>query len=178
MSEKDRIKWDAKYREKPVSSDPSGIVRKYRHMASPGRALDIACGNGRNSIFLAQNGFAVDAVDISTVATDRLAGQHAGIRVLCEDLDTWEFPRNQYDLIVNIRFLDRGLFPQIHAGLKAGGLLIFESFVNGKIDKYCLKTNELLQVFGKFRIIYYEEKETEHGERYDHMASLVAIKIV
>jgi SAM-dependent methyltransferase len=178
MTDTDRIKWDAKYRDKPISAEPSGIIAKYWHLASSGRALDIACGNGRNSIFLAQNGFTVDAVDISTVATDHLAGQYSNIRVHCEDLDSWKIPQNHYEFIVNIRFLDRNLFPQIQAGLKVGGVLIFESFLNGETDKYCLKTNELLHAFSNFRIIYYEEKETDHGERYDHMASLVAQKTV
>ncbi len=177
MTDEDRIKWDAKYRAKSTLSDPSGIVRKYWHLASPGRALDIACGSGHNSIFLAQNEFAVDAVDISTVATGNLAGQHPNISVYCEDLDNWKIPQDHYDLIVNIRFLDRNLFPQIQAGLKVGGLLIFQSFVNGETDKYCLLTNELLHAFNKIRIIYYEEKKTAHGEKYDQMASLVAKKM-
>ena len=178
MTVEDRIKWDAKYRDKPISSDPSEIVKKYYHLASSGRALDIACGNGRNSIFLAQNEFAVDAVDVSKVATDQLTGRHASIQVHYEDLDTWKIPRNQYDLIINIRFLDRNLFAQIQDGLKVGGLLIFESFLNGETDKYCLKTNELLHTFSKFRIIFYEEKKTDPGERYDQMASFVAQKPV
>jgi SAM-dependent methyltransferase len=176
MTDKDRIKWDAKYRQKPISSDPSNIVTKYWHLATPGKALDIASGGGRNSIFLAQNGFSVDAVDISMVAAERLEGLHVNIQVLCEDLDSWKIPRDQYDLIINIRFLDRKLFPQIQAGLKNGGLLIFESFVNGETDKYCLFTNELLHVFSNFRIVFYEEKKTKHGEKYDRMASLVAFK--
>jgi len=176
MAHEDRIKWDAKYREKTIHTDPSGILTRYWHLASSGKALDIACGGGRNSLFLAQNGFDVDAVDISTVATDHLAGRHPHIRVICQDLDTWKIPINRYDLIVNIRFLDRHLFPQIQKGLKIGGLLVFESFLNGEIDKYCLKTNELLHVFDDFRIIYYEEKKTDHSEKYDQVASLVAMK--
>jgi len=176
MTDQDRLKWDAKYREKPISSDPSEIVKQYWHLAFPGKALDIASGGGGNSIFLAQNGFSVDAVDISTVATDNLADKHHNISVICEDLNTWKIPQNQYDLIVNIRFLDRKLFPQIQEGLKDGGLLIFESFLNGETDKYCLLTNELLHVFSKFRIFYYEEKKTAHGEKYDRMASFVAQK--
>ena len=176
MADKDRIKWDAKYREKPIRREPSRIVTKYWSMASLGKALDIASGGGRNSIFLAQKGFCVDAVDVSTVASDHLANQHANIQVLCEDLDTWKIPRDQYNLIVNIRFLDRNLFPQIQAGLKVGGLLIFESFLNGATDKYCLLTNELLHAFRNLRVIYYEEKQTDDGEKYDQMASLVAQK--
>jgi len=176
MTDKDRVKWDAKYREEPISANPSEIVTKYWHLASPGRALDIASGGGRNSLFLAQKGFVVDAVDISTVAGKHLADKHPGIRVLCEDLDTWKIPKNQYDLIVNIRFLDRKLFPWIQSGLKNGGILVFESFLNGETDKYCLKTNELLHAFHKFQIIYYEEKKTDPGEKYNQIASLVAAK--
>ena len=179
MTDKDRIKWDAKYRKKkPIRSDPSRIVTKYWHKASPGKALDIACGGGRNSLFLAQNGFTVDAVDVSTVAIGYLTGQHANINALREDLDTWRIPPDHYDLIINIRFLDRNLFSQIQAGLKIGGLLIFESFLNGETDKYCLMSNELLHTFRNFRVIYYEEKTTDPDEKYDQLASFVAQKTV
>jgi len=176
MTDDDRIKWDAKYREKLRDSDPSRILTRYWHLASPGNALDIACGGGRNSLFLAEQGFFVDAVDISTVATNHLAGIHPNIHVICQDLDTWKMPKIRYDLIVNIRFLDRGLFPMIQDGLKIGGLLIFESFLNGESDDYCLKPNELLHAFPLCRIVYYEEKKTEHGDRFDYVAALVAIK--
>jgi tellurite methyltransferase len=179
MTDDDRIKWDAKYSKKLSDADPSAIVTQYWHLASPGKALDIASGSGRNSLFLADKGFVVDAVDISTVTANHLAGKHPNIHVICQDLDTWRIPENRYDLIVNIRFLDRRLFPFILDGLKNGGLLIFESFLDGDTDKYCLKTNELLHAFSNFRIVYYEEKKTghtEHGDRFDKVASLVAIK--
>ncbi|MFO7715522.1 class I SAM-dependent methyltransferase [Desulfosarcina sp.] len=176
MTAKDKKKWDARYLKKRGSTDPALILTKFWTLAPVGNALDIACGNGRNSIFLADNGFAVDAVDISTVATDHLAGKNPDIHVICADLDTWNIPRNRYDLIVNLRFLDRRLFPMIQEGLKPGGVLIFESFMDGKKDEYCLKPNELLGVFQAFRIVYYEEKKANHSEKYDQTASLVAIR--
>lgn len=157
-------------------ADPSPILKKYWSLASGGNALDIACGNGRNSIFLAAKGFLVDAVDISTVATNHLAGKNPNINVICTDLDAWDIPQNRYALIINVRFLDRRLFPLIQNGLRTGGILIFESFMDGKKDKYCLKQNELLRAFPSFRIVYYEEKKADISEKFDQTASLVAIK--
>ena len=75
MTDKDRDKWDSRYRKRLGGTDPSPILKKYCGLASCGNALDIACGNGRNSMFLAAKGFVVDAVDISTVATSHLAGK-------------------------------------------------------------------------------------------------------
>jgi SAM-dependent methyltransferase len=178
MAEKDRTKWDAKYLEKLGGSEPSSVLEKYWSLAPVGNALDIACGNGRNSIFLAEKGFVVDAVDISKAATDHLAGSHPNINVICTDLDMWNVPRNGYDLIVNIRFLDRRLFPRIEEGLKPGGVLIFESFLEGHRKEFCLDENELLHAFNSFRVVYYEEKRTDSSEKPSRIASLVAIKPV
>jgi tellurite methyltransferase len=176
MVDKDREKWDARYRNNLAGAEPSAILKKYWSLSSCGKALDIACGNGRNSIFLAEKGYFVDAVDISTIAANHLEGRNSKINVICTDLDTWAIPQDRYELIVNIRFLDRRLFAMIHNGLRLGGVLIFESFMDGENDKYCLKQNELLRVFQSFRIVYYEEKETDHRKKFDQTASLVAIR--
>jgi SAM-dependent methyltransferase len=176
MAENERKKWDARYLKHQGGSEPSPILTKYWSLASVSNALDIACGNGRNSLFLAEKGFTVDAVDISTVATDRLKAQNPDINVICTDLNAWDIPANRYDLISNIRFLDRRLFPLIQEGLKPGGMLIFESFLNCETDPYCLKQNELLRAFHSFRIVYYEEQKIEEPGRFDQTASLVAIK--
>lgn len=176
MTDNDQQKWDARYQKDLGGTEPSPVLMKYWGLASVGNALDIACGNGRNSIFLAQKGFFVDAVDISTVATKQLAGKNPNINVICTDLDTWNISPNRYDLVVNIRFLDRRLFPMILDGLKPGGVLIFESFLDGVKDAYCLKQNELLRSFLSFRVVYYEEKKIDPSEKFDQIASLVAIK--
>lgn len=170
------LKWDSKYIENLGSSDPSLILKDYVELASCGNALDIACGNGRNSIFLAKHGFIVDAVDISTIATKHLSGSNPNINVICQDIDDWIPPQNRYDIIVNIRFLDRRLFPMIKDGLKPGGVLIFESFIDEKREDYCLKKNELLEIFHSFHIEYYQEKKSDHSDKFDQTASLVAIK--
>ena len=176
MTDKDQKKWDSRYLNDLGGTEPSPILMKYWNLASCGNALDIACGNGRNSIFLEEKGFVVDAVDISTVATNHLAGRYPNINVICADLDTWDIAQNRYALIVNVRYLDRRLFPLIQDGLRTGGVLIFESFLDGEKDKYCLKQNELLRAFQSFRIVYYEEKKADFSGKFDQTASLVAIK--
>jgi SAM-dependent methyltransferase len=176
MADKDREKWDSRYVANLGGSEPSIILTDYSGLASCGNALDIACGNGRNSLFLAKKGFIVDAVDISTVATNYLAGCDPKINVIRQDLDDWTIPRNRYQLIVNIHFLDRRLFPMIKEGLRPGGVLIFESFIDKKKDEYCLKQNELLHAFQSFHIVYYEEKKSDYSEKFDKTVSLVAIK--
>jgi SAM-dependent methyltransferase len=178
MTDTDRVKWNSRYLKDMGGAEPSLILKRFWTLASCGKALDIACGNGRNSIFLAEKGFVVDAVDISTVAMNFLTGKNPKINVICQDMDTWKIPRNRYELIVNMRFLDRRLFPMIKQGLKRDGVLIFESFLDGEKDKYCLKQNELLRAFRSFRIVYYEEKKADHLGKYDQTASLVAIKTV
>ncbi|MEM7393639.1 MAG: methyltransferase domain-containing protein [Verrucomicrobiota bacterium] len=176
MSEKDRKKWDARYRDNPGIDPPSFCVKRYFRRATVGRALDLACGNGRNSLFLAEQGFDVDAVDISRIAIDRLEGRHPRVHAICDDLDTWTIPPNRYELILNIRFLDRRLFPHLIHGLKPGGLLILESYIGGTRKAYTLEPNELLQSFSSLRIIYYEEKKADHGERFDQAVYLAAVK--
>lgn len=175
MTTKDRQKWDARYLEHMGGIEAATLLRKYWTVASVGTALDIACGNGRNSLFLAEKGFSVEAVDISTVATNHLMNKNKNLTIICADLDSWIIPKNHYDLIVNIHFLDRRLFPMISNGLKPGGVLIFESFMDGKKDLYCLKENELLQAFHSFRIVYYEEKKVAHAKKFDYTASLVGV---
>jgi len=176
MTDKDREKWDSRYLKDMGGSDPSLILETFLGLAPMGNALDIACGKGRNSLFLAEKGFMVDAVDISTVATNDLAGRDPNINVICQDLDAWEIPQNRYELVVNVRFLDRRLFPMIQDGLRLGGVLIFESFVGGKKDKYCLKQNELLYAFQSLHIVHYNEEKTDHSDKFDQTVSLVAIK--
>jgi SAM-dependent methyltransferase len=176
MADKDREKWDARYLARMGGMQPSGLVKQYASLAPLGKALDIACGNGRNSVFLAACGFEVDAVDISTVATARLEGQSPRIIVVQADLDTWRIPVSRYTLIVNIRFLDRRLFPMIIAGLRPGGVLIVESFLDGRQSRYCLKPNELIRAFQSLRIVYYEERRSGHTDKFDQIAALAAVK--
>ena len=63
----DRNRWDARFKGKgfALGKEPNPFLKKYLRFLPKGKALDIAAGEGRNAVFLAQHGFDVDAVDIS-----------------------------------------------------------------------------------------------------------------
>ncbi len=177
MTDADREKWDLKYSRGLNKTSPSPLVKDFYALASCGNALDIACGTGRNSLFLSKKGFNVDAVDISTIATENLKKKAPQINVVCQDLDTFKIPKNHYDVILNVRFFDRRLFPSIQNGLKSGGLLIFESFLGDKRPEYCVKPNELIHVFHQqFHIVYYHEKENEPDDKFEQTVFFAGIK--
>ena len=182
---KDRLKWNKKYQNQHYPDEPAAIVEQYVELAGGKNALDIAAGNGRNSLFLAKQGFVVDAVDIADQGLARFAGNHPGIHAICADLDEFEIPANRYDLIINIKYLNRRLFPYIREGLASGGVLIFETFLdlpNPERDRamcrdYLLRENELEHAFSSLKIVMYEEAEKADHDEDACVASLVGIKI-
>ena len=75
MAKKDEIKWNKKYQETPSLLEerrPSEKLIEIIQKVKGKKALDVASGTGRNSVYLAANGFEVDALDISQVALDSL----------------------------------------------------------------------------------------------------------
>jgi 2-polyprenyl-3-methyl-5-hydroxy-6-metoxy-1,4-benzoquinol methylase len=63
----DQKRWDERFKGKGFAfgKEPNPFLKKHIHLLQKGKTLDIASGEGRNAIFLAQHGFEVDAVDIS-----------------------------------------------------------------------------------------------------------------
>jgi len=179
----DRTRWNERYRTRDYSEAPSDILTRFYHLAPPGRALDIASGMGRNALFLAQKGFEVEAVDVSDVAVKALGGRHPRIHAACQDLDAVDIESRHYQLIVNVRYLNRRLFPLIIEGLRPDGVLIFETYIEkpeyeGRPTRrdYLLRENELLHGFLSLQIVYYEEKRGTGSMGPFRTASLVARK--
>ena len=179
----DKERWNKRHVEKPMRHNIEPILEKYIEQAHTGKALDIACGVGRNTHFLAKKGFVVDAVDLSDYALSQVKDDK-NIHKIEVDLDTYNLEKNKYDLIVNINYLNRRLFPQIKEALKQGGVLVFETFIvahgdfnQPKNQEFLLRCNELLHVFIGLEIIYYEERSDINlrGEK-TRVASLVARK--
>ena len=166
----DEIRWNERYAAGGYPTDPKEIVTTFYTLAKVGTALDIAAGNGRNSVFLADRGFAVDAVDISATGLDTIDKKNTKIHTICTDLDHYQIAENKYDLIVNTNFLQRRLFPYIKAGLKKNGILIFQTFMDPRLtgadfdpekqDRY-LQPNELLHSFLSLHIHFYQEKDVQ-----------------
>jgi len=177
----DRERWDKRYRQEPEPREASRLVREFSGLAIPGNALDIAAGQGQNALYLSQLGFRVEAVDISKEALAQV-GRRSNLHPVCADLDLFDILPKRYNLIVNIRFLNRRLLPQILGGLKPSGVLIFEAFLEGggsdyktAHPEYRLQANELLRAFSPLRIVYYRENIV-HGEQTRPLAALVGIK--
>ena len=180
----DRIKWNEKYRRQGYPDTPVDVIKEFCGLAPGRRALDLAAGTGRHALFLAEQGFQVDAVDISDEGLGRFAGRHPGVRVICADLDRFDIPRDRYDLIVDVLYLNRRLFPQIREGLVPGGVLIFETLAaspggagdEGHCRDFLLRENELLHAFLSLKVVYYREEVRSGAEGPRRLASLVGVK--
>ena len=149
-----RKKWDSKYENLLQFPEVNENLKRFIHLANPGRALDIACGMGQNATFLTNRGFDVDCVDISKVGLSYI--EDPAIRRHCCDVNEFEFGR--YDLIVCFNFLERAIFPKIVRALRPQGLLIYETFTHRSSmnPKFCLRKNELLDAFKELEILRYE----------------------
>src|SRR4051794_1867800 len=98
--------WDARYRERDGamwSGRPNGRLVAEVAALTPGRALDVGCGEGADAIWLAQRGWTVAAVDISEVAIGRArqAAELAGVAVdwVCADVLREPFTPRSFDLV-------------------------------------------------------------------------------
>lgn len=128
MAQEDKERWDEKWQNNPMSDEPIKLVSDYASLAPGQQALDIACGMGRHSRYLASRGFEVDALDISSVAIAQLQNiPHIHAKEV--DFDTYTLPKERYDLIVCTYFLERRLFPQMIDALKPNGIILMETFL-------------------------------------------------
>jgi 2-polyprenyl-3-methyl-5-hydroxy-6-metoxy-1,4-benzoquinol methylase len=153
-----------------------------------GRALDLACGKGRNSLYLAECGFKVVAMDISSVALAegqrRAAAKQLSIDWRHEDLENVQFDEAGFDLIVNFNYLQRSLISRIKRAVRHGGHVIFETYLIDQIaighpknPDYLLRHNELLEHFHDFRVLYYREGQFSEGGDAFHRAGILAQRI-
>jgi 2-polyprenyl-3-methyl-5-hydroxy-6-metoxy-1,4-benzoquinol methylase len=187
----DQTRWDKRFGKKEfaLGKEPNSFLKKYIYLLPRGKALDIATGEGRNAVFLAQKGFEVDAVDIAEkgLKKARKLALEKGVRIntFLVDLDQYRIAKEQYDLIANFCFLKRRLIPRIRNGLKKGGMVVFETYLlehrvlatgGPKQAKYFLKPNEALRLFKTFRIRFYREGILSEGGRRKAVASLIAEK--
>lgn len=128
MALEDKVRWDEKYLDNPMPDEPIKLISDYANLATGNQALDIACGMGRHSKYLASLGFDVDALDISSVAIEQLQNI-PNIHAKEVDFDTYTLPKEQYDLIICTYFLERRLFPQMIKALKPNGIILIETFL-------------------------------------------------
>ena len=173
--EADRLKWNQRFLSEDsfLGQTPSPFltreIESIKRLTSGRRALDIACGEGRNSIYLAQHGFQVTGLDISDVALSkarqRSVQEGVSIEFRQADLEGCRIEDGQYDLIINFNFLLRELIPQAYLSLIPGGIFLFDSILESPetlaqhTPAYLLRRGELALLFGKLNgeILFIEE---------------------
>ena len=187
-----RRRWNHRYAERglhPFPDAPAAWLVEHRELvtsARGGRALDVACGDGRNSAYLARLGLEVDAVDISDVAIDALAAAVAARRLpvtpIRLDLECDPLPDGPYDVIVQINYLQRTLAAGLAERLRPGGLLLVETVTRAHVEelgnrfdpRFLLEPGELRDAFAGLEVLRYEERVAERSGRARAVASLVA----
>src|SRR5580700_8036835 len=94
--------WDERYREHPGDERPTPLLARTAGDLVPGRALDLACGAGRNALWLASLGWHVTAVDGSNVAIEILSARNPAIDARVADLEKHQYviEPDSWDLIV------------------------------------------------------------------------------
>lgn len=169
----DRDKWDLRYsKESDRIPEPDDFLVTHSSMLTSGLALDLACGKGGDSIFLAERGYTVHAVDISSLALFALSreAQRRGLAVhpLVVDLDYFQLPEDFYDLIVVFYFFAKDLMPRIVSALKRGQLIFYATYNQrhksvhpGFNPDYLVPPTGLVKYFSGFDILVHE---TDFGE--------------
>jgi SAM-dependent methyltransferase len=146
---------------------PSEWVTRWAGLiAAGGEALDLACGSGRHSRYLAAAGYRVCAIDRDAQALAALTGV-AGVSVQVADLERtpWPLKGRRFAGIVVANYLYRPLFPRLLEALAEDGALIYETFAlgNERFGKpsnpdFLLRPGELLELArGRLRVLAYED---------------------
>lgn len=187
MALQDKIKWDKKYQE-TVSlledREPSEKLIKIIKQVKGKKALDVASGAGRNSLYLAKNGFDVEALDISQVALDVLNKKgYKNISCKFVDLDEYKIEKS-YDLIVMTNFLNREIIPKLINALKDDGVLFIETYMEDSLNEktpsnpnFLLKKDELKTFLDdSLELLEYEEFINEDYEMYRMKKQFIAVR--
>ena len=194
MSQKERVAWDERFRagdHAGADADPFLTqIEEYADLFPPRRraggpkALDLACGAGRNAVYLAERGWDVTACDISLEglrkAQELARERDVRLKLFCQDLATVVLPAAYFDLIICFFFLQRELFPQIQAALRPHGLLVYKTYTTDQLPfrgrprhpMHLLQPQELLEAFRGFRVLCYQEIMKDRG-----VAQLIAQKL-
>jgi SAM-dependent methyltransferase len=195
MSELER--WNERYSkpEYQFGTAPNAFLKSQAHLLKPGmKALSVADGEGRNGVWLAEQGLDVHTFDFSPIAIAKAhalaATRGVTLRIEQGDVHSWDWPEAAYDVIVVI-FIQFSpgperdkVFAGIKKALKPGGLLLMEGYrpeqlkygTGGPREIDQLYTRPLLeQAFGDFSSIDIREYDCElhEGERHAGMSAVI-----
>ena len=165
MAIEDKQKWNKKYQDNPAPDMPIKLITDFSKLSLGTKALDVACGMGRHSKYLASIGFEVDALDISSIAIASLQNiPHIHAKEV--DFDTYTFPKDHYDLIICSYFLKREIFPKITEALKEGGVFIYETFLHHPDNENAPSNRSFLLEEGELELTFDHEYDLMHLSEY------------
>lgn len=193
--------WDARFAATDdfiFGTQPNAFMVSQAHLFKPGmKVLAVADGEGRNGVWLAQQGLQVTAVDGSHVALEkaqRLA-QQRGVTLdfVCADLVTWDWGSNVYDAIVAIFIQFAGprlrpkLFQRANQALKPGGVFLLQGYhtkqlqykTGGPSSIENLYTEPQLRAeLAHMDIVHFERYDAELNEGAGHKGMSALIDVV
>ena len=194
-SESVKARWDERYDRKMYiyGKEPAAFLKHKIGGLKKGKALVLAMGEGRNAVYLAQNGFDVTGVDISDIAIEKcnkLAEErNTTVNAVVADLTNYDMGEAQFDLVTKFYYYEPSIFPRIIDTLKPGGMFILEQFsidhlkyretsrFGPRNPGYLIKPNELLDHFKSLRILYYEDTVVELDEGM-HKGTAAVIRLI
>lgn len=174
--------WDERYRSEGVKHPaPTPLLAEVARKLKPGRALDLACGTGRNAVWLAEHGWTVTAVDGSPAAIEILQKLCPEVDAHVADLEKHEFPIEMasWDLIVLAYYLQRDLFEPVKLGVKPGGvaLVIVHLVEPGhEQSRFSVQPGELARYFEGWEILHSYEGKPKDPAHKRAVAEIVARK--
>ena len=169
-------KWDKFYKEDPNAFDQvSSTIKEILKYKKQGSVLDLGCGKGKNAIFLAENGFKVEGIDISKLAIKEAKERvkEKNLKISFKALDMGRLKYNKkYDIIINNRILhyfkkEKGLeiIKNMQKNTDRGGINLISAFIaelpffyNGNKDMCYFKKKQLKEIYKEWEILSYKEK--------------------
>jgi tellurite methyltransferase len=182
----DILGWDERYRTgQDLESPPTPLLVETAEGLQPGRVLDLACGTGRNALWLARHGWKVAAVDGSPAAIEilraRAAKQDLPVDARVADLEKGEYEIEpaSWDLIAICYYLQRDLLEPAQRGVKPGGALLEIVHIaepGEEPTQFRLRPGELAHYFEGWKIVHCYEGKSRDPAHARAVAEIVARK--
>jgi 2-polyprenyl-3-methyl-5-hydroxy-6-metoxy-1,4-benzoquinol methylase len=155
--------YDRVYSSPPeFRTEPNRLLVEAVAGLTPGRALDVGMGQGRNALFLARQGWKVTGFDVSAVglATARAAATAQGVSIHAVHASDEEFSfgQSEWDLIAILYAIEKRSVFRVKEALRPGGVVVVEAaHRDASGADWEFQSNELLGIFDGFTILKYED---------------------
>ncbi|WP_158247246.1 methyltransferase domain-containing protein [Geothermobacter hydrogeniphilus] len=180
--------WDERWRQREGDLEPDPwLVASADLLPVGGACFDIACGRGRNALWLAERGWRVTGIDKSPVGLE-IAAREADRKNLNLVLRQQDLERSPHlpvgccDLLLQFFYLQRSLYPALLAAVRPGGVAVVRTFslagpfaAGGLARQFLLNPGELPELFAGWEILRHEEG-LEASRKGGSLAGIVARK--